>query len=432
MIPIKNKLRNIIYQDAYKSYASLFLFPSPLRAASSCGKAIQKFFTFAFVFYFMASTVFAAANISPQERKDLEVMKSSVVRVIRVTSTNIGSGTGFIVGNGKYLVTSKHVVEGENNRPAGKIVVVGKDKNHSEAFLEGYSPGGHDLALLRLSKEIGSTPVVFSPENEISHIRETQEVTVMGYPWISEIFDNDPALGMEGITITKGRITRMVENADTRLIQVDAGMEKGNSGGPLFDEWGRVIGVNTLSAPGTSAKWAINVIELFPLLRAHGISPAFSSLEEVNSINFVNEFNNIILIGVAGGLLIAVFFWFIWTRTTSKKDHRNILAVPSIKLIGLTGVHSEKQFPVDSFPFWIGRDVNCNVLFPPTLNNVSRRHCCIDKDRAGQGFTIYDNSTNGTIINGQLLTKGVPEKLTSGATIKLKSSRESFLFEAKK
>ena len=382
----------------------------------------------------LSGTGFAAERVSADSRKDIDVMKSSVVRIINVSKFT--TGTGFVVGNGRHVVTNRHVAQEKSD----KILVVGKDKEPIGVTRVEYVSGGHDLALLFLPKDIASTPVVFPPENEISLIHETQAVTVMGYPGVSDKFDDEFLLGMEGITTTTGKITRIgVEgNNRTRVFQTDAGIESGNSGGPLFDEWGRVIGINTWGidhtnpeVAGSSARWSINVFELFPLLQAHGVSPEFVSLNEANPSGGDQTVGYIVLIVVVLGILLLIVV-AVTRRKKSDGDggsQSDPLPELPVKLVGLTGIHAGKQFPINSFPLCLGRDAHCGVLFPPTHEVVSRRHCYIDKDHAGGGFTICDNSTNGTVVNGKLLTKGVPEKISPRATIVLKHSDDSFSFE---
>ena len=98
------------------------------------------------------------------DRKNLDVMKSSVVRVFVRTEDALSSGSGFAVAQ-DYIVTNRHVVEDalEGNEEA-EVLVVTKEKE----FVRGvriFASEEHDLALIRLEKKIETTPVIF-PEKK--------------------------------------------------------------------------------------------------------------------------------------------------------------------------------------------------------------------------------------------------------------------------
>jgi hypothetical protein len=394
---------------------------------------------------------------------NIDSMKTSVVRVTAVSGDfkiigseisgdfNLGfsrnSGSGFAVGDGLFFVTNQHVVverkdrTGESGGRANttlmpEIFITGKDKRPVKASFVGFSPGGQDLALLRVGTDIQSVPAVFPTEGEMENLRVTQEIRVLGYPEAAYLFEKGTPAGYDAITVTTGKITRIsndsvVDGVPTRTILIDAVVENGNSGGPLFDEMGRVIGVNSRGTH-QGFYWAFSALEVFPMLRAYGISPAFAPIGWVARLASNIWVQFAALAALTASLSAAILCFLISRKRVSGGPFWNstklTMPVPSARLVGLSGVHKGKQFPVHSFPFWLGRDGRCNVSFPSELDAISRRHCCIDKDHIG-GFTICDSSTNGTVINGRFLTKGNPEKLYPGTTIKLRRSDESFSFE---
>lgn len=172
------------------------------------------------------------------------VLPSTVYLQVRSGSTAV-SGSGFVVREDGYLVTNEHVVQ-----PAidgGEIVVVFADGTEARAELIG-STSDYDLAVLRVDRD-GLQPLVLGNSDSL----------VVGQPAIAV----GAPLGLDG-TVTAGIISALdrpvtiADSPDTaptyiNAIQTDAAINRGNSGGPLLDADGEVIGVNTAVARDSSA-----------------------------------------------------------------------------------------------------------------------------------------------------------------------------------
>jgi len=142
--------------------------------------------------------------------------------------TQQSSGSGFFISPDGYIVTNNHVVEN-----AESIKVVLKDETELEATIVGRDEGS-DLAVIKVKGARGGFPFV-NFENSAKP-RVGDWVIAVGNPF-----------GLGG-TATAGIISaygRDIGETFVDYIQIDAPINRGNSGGPTFDIYGRVIGVNT-------------------------------------------------------------------------------------------------------------------------------------------------------------------------------------------
>ena len=140
--------------------------------------------------------------------------------------TQQSSGSGFFISADGYIVTNNHVVEN-----ADEIKVVLKDERELEAVVVGRDEGT-DLAVLKVK---GANFPFVNFENSAKP-RVGDWVITVGNPF-----------GLGG-TATAGIISaygRDIGETFVDYIQIDAPINRGNSGGPTFDVYGRVIGVNT-------------------------------------------------------------------------------------------------------------------------------------------------------------------------------------------
>ena len=140
-------------------------------------------------------------------------------------------GSGFFISSDGFIVTNNHVVEG-----ATEIEVVLDGGDALEAELVGTDPAT-DLAVLRVV-EGGTYPFVEFADD--TQVRRGDWVVAVGNPF---------GLGgtaTAGIVSALGRRNQLGRSSTyTDFLQVDAAINRGNSGGPTFDLNGRVIGVNT-------------------------------------------------------------------------------------------------------------------------------------------------------------------------------------------
>jgi hypothetical protein len=173
-----------------------------------------------------------------------------------------GTGSAFLVSREGHLVTCAHVVKGatkidvELNDVTSKAEVVALDNEH-------------DLALLKM--EAGDWTTL--PIGDSRAVQLAQDVRVAGYP-LTDVLGRS-------IKITRGTIAGIVERSEEgELFQVDAAVNAGNSGGPLVNESGHVVGVASAKLCGAEISnigFAVPAERVQELLSDHGV--AFRSVE---------------------------------------------------------------------------------------------------------------------------------------------------------
>lgn len=167
------------------------------------------------------------------------------------------TGTGFALRNG-FIVTNNHVVEG-----ASKIVVQGVNGSSDEYNAEVVSVDkNNDLALIKIKdyRFDGFGPIPYSIKENLCDVGS--DIFVLGYPLTSYMG--------EEIKLTNGIISsRSGYQGDVTTYQISAPIQPGNSGGPMFDKFGNVVGVVNAGIPGAeNVGYAIKVSYLSNLINS--------------------------------------------------------------------------------------------------------------------------------------------------------------------
>lgn len=193
------------------------------------------------VFDGLSMTLNMPTGTDPGETKYLKMYPENSPGISGGSNTNQGSswtGTGFALKNG-YIVTNNHVVEG-----ASSILVQGINGTTVEYKAEVVAVDkNNDLALIRINDYrfdgFGSIP--YSIKETLCDVGS--DVFVLGYPLTSYMG--------EEIKLTNGIISsRSGYQGDVTTYQISAPVQPGNSGGPMFDKNGNVVGVVNAGIPG--------------------------------------------------------------------------------------------------------------------------------------------------------------------------------------
>ena len=181
----------------------------------------------------------------------------SVVGVSTILNGGTASGTGFIISEDGYIVTNYHVIEG------AQAVSVSLLQSEDGEEIPAQIIGGDeqtDIAVLKIDKT-DCVPVTLGKSSEL--IVGELAITI-GNPLGSELSG----------TVTAGIISALnrkltIEGREMNLIQTDASINSGNSGGPLINSYGQVVGITSAkvaTAYGEGLGFAIPIDEALPII----------------------------------------------------------------------------------------------------------------------------------------------------------------------
>ncbi|MCA0890985.1 S1 family peptidase [Qipengyuania flava] len=232
----------------------------------------------------------AAPALTPMtaqaEPADIDAAARGVVRVVIIGDNNgelfpISHGTGFAV-SGDTVVTNAHVVRDALRDEGMQIGIVPNGGGEAVYGRIVAVLARNDLALIRITGSLRLPPLALAGGAP----PDSGEVTSVGYPMnvdraqgldLSDIFRSQPPVKSRGY-VSGARPSRQFDT-----ILHTAPIARGNSGGPLLDPCGRVVGVNSFGADndGGDAEFffAVSNRELVPFLRANDVEPRIIAAE---------------------------------------------------------------------------------------------------------------------------------------------------------
>lgn len=248
-----------------------------------------------------------SAGLSADEINNIDIYKAAQSSVVYITSTVIedtfffgpratqGIGSGFIISPDGQILTNNHVVSGSS-----ELEVTLTDKSVTKARIVMRMPS-NDLALIKIDPKGKKLPVLKLGNSDT--VQVGQKVLAIGNPF-----------GLSG-TLTTGIVSALdreipAENQTLEgMIQTDASINSGNSGGPLLDSQGNVIGINTAiygpngGSVGIGFAMPINRAKRMLDDFASGLQPASSGIG-IRTRLFEGEIARALDLPAAPGLLI--------------------------------------------------------------------------------------------------------------------------------
>ena len=349
---------------------------------------------------------------------------------------NYWRGTGFFIGpqgsDPEYIVTNSLVVEefilAGKALGGGTLHVLFDQNDEAEAYLVDYDYE-KDIAVLRLEEPTDKRVPLQLREPEEDMLGD--EVYAVGYPLAADLtVQSVNSFRPEDATVTTGSISRFLTESGTgrRLIQTDTAMSGGNSGGPLVDASGAVLGINTAASNlDQNLFYAVSIAEILPMLDRNNIPYALAGEQNTQMLY---------LAAAGAAVVIIVLIIVIAAVSRSKKKKRAAQAArqhadaqqsrqakPAAPVLrSLAAQHGGMAVPLHHQPVQVGRDsATCRLVYRDDTPGVSSHHCQVFFDEREQVFVVTDlHSSYGTFLaGGQRLAPDVPTKLPPKSSIYL-------------
>lgn len=382
--------------------------------------------------------------------------KEGVVYIVSDHGTSVGTGSGFAIGeNGKsvqYIVTNYHVVFDSNTGEKADSVTVcfsAAANRYMVAQIYRYS-AEKDIAILRLpepTNEVKPLKLRKYSENDLS-----ETFYALGYPARATTMTDYERFDKTEIVTTSGMISRQTMVFERDVYMLDLEITSGNSGGPLVNSKGEVVGINTFSIrdnSGDESNYAVCIDELTRLIGSDDISYILNT--DVNGAGIA-----VIVITAVVGIVAAAAIVIIQLSLKNKKDIvenkpsskadsieksaggiSETVAVSEIsKTVAVSDVMAiisciagdleGKDFVIKGNTI-IGRNPQkCKIVFPLDAEGVSGIHCQVylEQDK----LKLMDlGSTYGTYVGkGLKIDAEVAVELKDGDTFALGSDKNKF------
>ena len=334
-----------------------------------------------------------------------------------------GTGTGFGVGrsgeDAQIFVTNNHVISDNQYNPYDQVYIFVDNANlYDESSVVPcrilYADPQVDLAIIQAEAPIPGVGTL--PLRSAKEIKTGDDVYALGFPAIADELADSNHYTVDDITVTDGIVSRRLQIGGVDYMAHTAKINHGNSGGPLIDTAGNVVGINTLGIADVEnadlrcyafdIDYAIDVLEQLelPYTKAAG-NVGGLSLAAVAAIG----------VGIAVVLVLAVVL--LLRKKQSGK-------VPKVLIQAICGPLQGQSWELLT-SLSIGRNPGENIVLPSDTSGISRRHCLLA--RRGDQVTVTDlGSSYGTFLNGGRITANQPVTVPNGAVLSLASNAVQF------
>lgn len=431
-----------------------------------------------------------AANIAAESRH-------GVVRVISIKEVNngtvsYGKGSGFSVGiageHSDIFITNQHVVEDGianyialDNEWKKSVPEFGGNADNVHAVkcdVVYVTNGQPDFAILQAERVVTERTAMTLMKSHLAYPGDT--IYVLGYPGVADRIEDNTSADIDSISITRGTISRftVMEAENSKAIQIDADINKGNSGGPLITEQGNVIGINTWFWAEENTKICIAldidyVIEKLTELCDNGTLRGFQfslitelpeetvpettspqketqpqkEQDEEDEEDETEETpaaaddstNPLIWVAIvmAGCALAAVLFMKSRpSKGPAPQPDNGIYGAapqkhPEFRLVGTEGYFAGKRIALDH-ELKLGRNPNSDLDYPTDTPGISSTHCLLTPREDCVLLTDLGSTYGTYLANGTRLTPHQSVSLQSGDKFYLADPRQSFVIDHKR
>lgn len=311
-----------------------------------------------------------------------------------------------------------------------------------------------DLAVIRAAEDVPDR-IALALHPDTSLIEAGDKVYALGYPgtsdeWVIDEFSGQKYLGsVESVTVTDGVISLHSSfnngSANVNIIQHTANINHGNSGGPLIDENGAVVGVNTwgwgtdASTGDLGTNGSIEIEYLVDVLEKQRIPYEIYSAGAPNIVLF------------AGAAAVAAAIVAVVVIVAGSKKKKAAAPAPEqgfvpaysqagaglmnedsgFRVQGVSGIHQGKRYAVMAGkPMTFGRNPGSVISFPDGTPGVSGTHCTVWYEN-GKIFIRDNGSTHGTFIGQTKIAANSAVQLNAGDSFAVGSQSERFTIALK-
>ncbi len=376
------------------------------------------------------------------------------------------TGTGWFVGkageNPKYIVTNAHVVE-----DGVSFRIYYSEDDYDDAYIvDCGSSDAIDLAILKLhsatDKREPATIEIIPQDKQNDYKGST--VYAVGYPGVGDNgLTSGSKWGLGDATVTTGVISKFVWNDQgVNRIQMDADINHGNSGGPLVNDNGNVIGVNTNTFVKTDAagneietyySYAIDVEHVVEMLNKNNIDYELAGNDADSNADTLSEDNGedttpsqedsttptsessggavgvVVIIAVVVIAVLGIIVFVVKSKSKNEAKEKSgdngskvgaspesgnsightVAAVscqpasapartPMVR--SLAAQHNGASFALSSGPITVGRDASaCKIVYQAGTPGISGKHCTIEYRPSQNVFIVTDlNSSYGSFL----------------------------------
>ncbi len=437
-------------------------------------------FIISFVILFVLNPVYA--------ENPVEEVKKNIIRVVAKNTAGevLGWCAGFVIGVEEpyeYVVTNWHILNPEQygiNRVDTFIMISANDFIPARVFHHLTEP---DIAILKIDPEhllYGLNPLELGNRN-LAKTGET--IYQIGFNYDGEV-ELRISLNSEMLT-TIGILNNISSWNGIDVYQTTAAVDRGNSGGPLVNEKGQILGINSfvmIESAEINGSVQIDYLNDFLISRNIPFLAADVDNEGTKAKKDNDDINYLLVGGIIASVLVMAAIILVSKKSGNK---RKPTAKPSAKpasrpspppvkagrtplqvggdtssktqavfphkerkeepsgvekistkearplLIGIAGQFAGKVVDFIEGQIVIGRDPRlAQLIYPQQNTDISRKHCTLRFDAKTYKFIVEDSSSNGTYLSSnEKLEPGKPYYLNSGDRFYL--AKPSEVFEVK-
>ena len=395
------------------------------------GDSLKRVFSLLFGILLLALlplSVLAESNPVPNAKKAVVCIASGVYYKNGKAYTYdgyYGMGTGFGVGksgdNAQIFVTNSHVVSDDDDNPYDEVYILidNADLDDESTVVPCkilYADADIDLAIIQAKDPIPGVRTL--PLRSAKEISTGDTVYALGFPGIADVAADANHYTVEDITVTNGIVSRHLQSSGVDCMAHTAAINHGNSGGPLIDADGNVVGINTFGLTDMETADTRGY--------AIYIDYAMEALDELD-LPYTTEAEKkefpVRAAAIGAGIVILIAAAAV-VLLRKKKPVPQPAPPQRILLQCTRGPLQGKTWEL-FVSLSIGRNPGENIVLPADTPGISRRHCLIS--RQGNQVTVTDlGSSYGTLMNANRLTPNQPVQAFNGASISLANGAVQF------